>query len=635
MTNGKETIEFKTEVNQILDLMIHSLYSHKEIFLRELISNSSDAIDKVKFESITNDKLLEKTGGEFKIKIIPNKDKNTLTIIDNGIGMNHDEIISNIGTIAKSGTKEFTEKIKNSKDTEQTELIGQFGVGFYSAFMVASKVEVITRKAGEDKAHRWISEGKGNFTLEEAEKETSGTDVVLHIKEEEKEFLNTWRIKEIVKKHSDFISHPIVMDIERSKIGEDKKEEKVIEEETLNSQKALWLKKKNEIKEEEYDDFYKHLTHNFESPLFHIHQHLEGTMEFKSLLYIPKKVMTDLYNPEAKYGVNLYIKRVFIMDNCEALLPSYLRFVKGVIDSSDLPLNISRQNIQEHPLLDKIKSHITKKVLSSLSDLKEKEPEKYLEFYKAFGKVLKEGLHADFTNREALQELLLFESTSTKNGEFVSLKEYFERMPKSQEAIYFITGESRQIVENSPVLEAFKKKGYEVLFLLDPIDEWIIPSIYEYNKKSLKSIAKGDIKFEETEDEKKKIEKETKDFSSLIELIKMSLNDDVKEVKISKRLVDSPCCLVMDEQGVSSRMEKILSSMNQNIPKVKPTLEINVDHPILKKMKKVFKDSPKSKKLEDYSKLLYNQALLAEGEEVKDVSFFLKKMNELMVEGLE
>ena len=653
MATKKETLQFKTEVNQLLDLMIHSLYSHKEIFLRELISNSSDAVDKLRFDSVTNEKLLEKVEGDFKIKIIPDKKKNTLTIQDNGIGMNHDELIDNIGTIAKSGTKEFFEKLKKVKDSEVEGLIGQFGVGFYSAFMVADKIVVNTQKAGEKKAFCWESEGKGTFSLEETKKNTTGTEIILFLKKDETNFLEEWKIRELVKKYSDFIPYPIVMDVEKEeevaesedkkdakdkKDTKDKKEtkkKKVITEEKLNSEKALWTKNKSEIKEEEYHEFYKYLTNDTEKPLLFIHQQLEGLTELKLLVYIPQKANFDLYHPDLKYGINLYVKRVFIMDNCEELIPQYLRFVKGVVDSSDLPLNVSREILQSSPRLSKIKKTLTKKVLKTLSDLKEKDNEKYLTFYKAFGKVLKEGTQSDFENKEILQDLLLFESTMTKPGELISLKEYTKRMASDQKAIYFITGESRDKVENSPHLELFKKKGYEVLFLTDPIDEWVSLSIFEYDKKPFQSILKDKLEVEENkEEQKKEEEKKEKKFSDFLILVKETLKDEIKEVTISKRLVDSPACIVSDSQGMSSNMERILNSMNKEVPKARKIFEINIDHPVFKKLTKQFKTSPKSSDITDYIKVLYDQALLAEGSEVKDRSFLVKKITELMEKGL-
>jgi molecular chaperone HtpG len=632
----KETLKFKTEVNQLLNLMIHSLYSNKEIFLRELISNSSDALDKLRFQSLTNEELLKNTGGDFKIKIIPNKANNTLTIQDNGIGLSHDEIVENIGTIAKSGTKAFMEQIKKAKD--ETELIGQFGVGFYSAFMVANKIELHTRKAGEEKGYKWISEAKEEFTLEESKKENSGTDIILYLKSDMKEFCEESKLKELVKKYSDFIEHPVVMDIEKEEKIKDKegkdtdKTEKIINEEILNSQKAIWTRSKSEIKEEEYHDFYKHITHDFENPLLHLHQHFEGTLEFKTLLYIPQKAPFDLFQPESKYGLNLYIKRVFISNDCEALLPQYLRFVKGVVDSSDLPLNVSREILQDNPLLHKIKKNVVKKILSSLISLKEKDFEKYLKFYKAFGKVLKEGLHFDHDNKESLLKLVLFESSKTKADEYRSLENYVKDMPKDQKEIYYISGENRSIAENSPKLEAFLKKGYEVLFLIDPIDEWVTPHMQEFEGKKIISVANADISEEKTEEEKKSTEKKEKGFASLFDFIKETLKEDIKEVKASSRLTDSPVCLASD--AMSSQMERMMQQMNPNMPKAQKTLEVNVDHSILKNMKKIFSQDPKNKELVNYSKLLLDQALLSEGMEVKDRKFFLEQMNNLMKKGL-
>ncbi|MBT4936520.1 molecular chaperone HtpG, partial [Candidatus Peregrinibacteria bacterium] len=538
--------------------------------------------------------------------------------------------------IAKSGTKAFMEQIKKAKD--ETELIGQFGVGFYSAFMVANKIELHTRKAGEEKGYKWISEAKEEFTLEESKKENSGTDIILYLKSDMKEFCEESKLKELVKKYSDFIEHPVVMDIEKEEKIKDKegkdtdKTEKIINEEILNSQKAIWTRSKSEIKEEEYHDFYKHITHDFENPLLHLHQHFEGTLEFKTLLYIPQKAPFDLFQPESKYGLNLYIKRVFISNDCEALLPQYLRFVKGVVDSSDLPLNVSREILQDNPLLHKIKKNVVKKILSSLISLKEKDFEKYLKFYKAFGKVLKEGLHFDHDNKESLLKLVLFESSKTKADEYRSLENYVKDMPKDQKEIYYISGENRSIAENSPKLEAFLKKGYEVLFLIDPIDEWVTPHMQEFEGKKIISVANADISEEKTEEEKKSTEKKEKGFASLFDFIKETLKEDIKEVKASSRLTDSPVCLASD--AMSSQMERMMQQMNPNMPKAQKTLEVNVDHSILKNMKKIFSQDPKNKELVNYSKLLLDQALLSEGMEVKDRKFFLEQMNNLMKKGL-
>jgi len=629
MQKNTKTIEFKTEVNQLLDLMIHSLYSHKEIFLRELISNAADAIDKLQFMGLTNADLLKNTGGDFKIKITSNADAKTLIIEDNGIGMNYDDLIEHLGTIAKSGSKAFLENLKKSKEADNPELIGQFGVGFYAAFMVADKIIVKTRKAGEKQAWQWESVGKGSFEITEIEKDQTGTSIELHIKDETKEYLEEFRIKSIVKKYSDFIPHPVVMDIEKE-VGEGDKKEKKIEETTLNTQKALWVRQKSEVKAEQYDDFYKQLTHDFQNPWLTYHQHAEGVLEYKMLLFIPQKAPFDLFQQNTEYGVNLYIKRVFIMHNCDKLVPRYLRFVKGVVDSSDLPLNVSREILQDNPLLQKIQKNLVHKILSELAKIKKDDYKKYVEFYKEFGAVLKEGVHFDFENKDKITELLLFESSNTKVGEYVSLEDYVKRMQKDQKNIYYITGISREMVEQSPHMEAFRKKNIEVLFLMDPIDEWIVENIKEYDKKLLQSVTKGDSLLEKSEEEKKESTQKEKEYSSLLTVIKETLKDEIKEVKMSNRLVDSPVCLVAEAQGMSSQMEKMMKSMGHDVPVQKKIMEVNLTHPVFQKMQKMYEQDAKNPELKDYANLLLDQAKLAEGTAPKDMKFFLKKMAEMM-----
>lgn len=639
---SKKTMKFKTEVSQLLDLVIHSLYSNKEIFIRELVSNSSDAIDKIRLEGLKDRAILE--GDEnFKIKINFSSDANTITISDNGIGMNYDELINNIGTIAKSGTKEFINKLKEMKekgeDKSEAELIGQFGVGFYSAFMVSDKIEITTRKAGEKEAWKWISDGKEKFSIEETEKEERGTQITLYLTSEHTEFASEWKIKDVVKKYSDYISYPVTMDVEREekpkdkdgKIIEDAEAIKTIEEETLNSQKAIWKKDKKEVTDEEYNDFYKHISHDYTEPLDKLHISVEGMLDYKALLYIPKKAPFDMYMREAKIGVSLYVKNVFIMDDCKHLLPEYLRFVKGVVDSSDLPLNVSREILQEDKLLDKIQKNLVKKILDTLAKLKKNENEKYLEFYAEFGKALKEGIYSDFTNKDKLAKLTLFESSKTEAGKYTDLEEYVKNMPEGQKDIYYITGESRQAVENSPHLEKFKKKGYEVLFFIDPIDEFITGNFTEFDGKQIKSIGKGEIEFEETEEEKKVKEEQKKTYGSLTENIKETLKDDIEEVRVSSRLIDSPACLVAKEGGMTPQMEKLMKAMNQEMPAEKRILEINPDHKLLKIMNDLYDRDKEDPKIAEYSELLFNQALLAEGSQIKDPVKFAKQVSELMV----
>jgi molecular chaperone HtpG len=629
-----EKMEFKTEVKQILDLMVHSLYSQKEIFLRELISNASDAIDKAHFESLTNKEILEGEN-DWKIKIIADKDAGTLTISDNGTGLSKDDAIKELGTIAHSGTKEFLAALKSKEVKDNPELIGQFGVGFYSTFMVADKVTVISRKAGagDKKGIKWESGADGSFTVEDVEKENKGTDVTLHLKEEEKNYLDEWEIKSTVKKYSDFIEHPVVMDVEReeeSKLDKTKKV-KVTEEETLNSMKAIWLKSKSEITEADYNDFYKHVSHDFTDPAKVLHYKAEGASEFTSLLYIPSMRPADIYYKEYKVGPTLYVKRVKIIDHCEELIPPYLRFVKGVVDSSDLPLNVSREILQNNRQIDVIKKSITKKVLDILSEMKEKEFDTYLKFYKEFSRILKEGVHMDFDRREAIGELLLFPSTKAEKDKYRSIPEYVKDMKEGQEEIYYITGSSLDETLESPYLEVLKEKDYEVLIMLEDIDD-VIMSSFEYKGKKFKSAIKGDVTLDKSEKEEK--EKAGKKYKKLLDLVKDRL-DDVKEVRLSGRLKDSACCLVGDEGEMDLQMENLLKSMGQAVPERKRILEINPTHPIFEAMNKIFKEDRKSKVLADYTDLLYNQALLLEGSKPKDSTAFAKAISRLMVENVQ
>ena len=643
---SKATKQFQTEVKQLLDLVIHSLYSNREIFLRELISNASDAIDKARFEAQSNESLLE-GNSDWKIKLIPNKENGTLTIRDNGIGMSMAEVEENIGTIAKSGTKSFVQAMKDAAAAEQPELIGQFGVGFYASFMVADKVTLTTRRAG-DAAHGtlWESAGDGSYSIEDATKADRGTEIVLHLKEEFKEYLDEWKIRSIVKKYSDFIQYPVCMDITRTETPKGVDGEEIegagtiekTEEQTLNSMKAIWARSKSEVSEEEYKEFYKHVSHDFEDPFRTIHFAAEGTSEFKALLYLPAKKPFDLFMAERKRGIQLYVKRVFITEKCDALLPDYLRFVRGVVDSSDLPLNVSREILQEDVQIKRIQKSLVNKILSTLTDLKEKEYDQYLTFWQEFGPVLKEGLHFDYANKEKLQELILFQSTRTGEGEYVSLKEYVERMPEAQKEIYYITGEDKAALEQSPLLEAFNAKGFEVLFMTDPVDEWVVQSLFEYKEKKLKAVDRGDVDLDSEEEKKekeKKQEEAKKEFGTLLDLIKTRLESKIKEVRFSNRLTDSACCLVADDFGMNANMERIMKAMNQAVPESKRVLELNPDHPILKVMAEMHKQNPDNSRLQDYSDLLYDQALLTEGTPIKDPLKFTKLVSELMVKAAQ
>jgi len=637
-----EKKEFKTEVQQLLDLVIHSLYSNKDIFLRELISNGSDAIDKLRFNALSDKKLL-KDQTDFRIKLFTDNDAKTLIIEDNGIGMTKDELEANIGTIASSGTRRFMEEIKKGNSSDNPELIGQFGVGFYSAFMVADKVTLKTRPAGSDESWTWQSSGDGSYEITEGGREKNGTEITLSLKEDCRDYIVEFRLREIIKKYSDFVEYPILMDITREEpeLDEEGKpkegaEKKVtITEETLNSMKAIWMRPKSEVKKDEYNDFYKHISHDYTDPFKTIHYSAEGTLEFKALLYLPSKAPFDMFQHEGiKHGINLYVKRVFIMDNCEALVPRYLRFVKGVVESNDLPLNVSREILQEDLIIKKIEKNVTSKIITTLKGMMKKSKEDYINFYKEFGKVIKEGIEVDPTNKDKIKDLLLYESSKTKPGEYISLKEYTERMIPDQKNIYFLTGDSRATVDNSPHLEVFKKKDVEVLFMTEPVDEFILPGFGEYSDKSLKSIAQGDIDLG-TEEEKKIAEEQKKEvtgkYKNLIKKIEESLKEDVKEVRLSNRLTDSPSCLVTDEGDINPQMERIFAAMNQPVPEVKRILEINPNHPVIEKMNKIFESDKKDSKVSDFSELLHNQALLTEGVAVKDPVRFSKLITDLMI----
>ena len=637
-----EKKEFKTEVQQLLDLVIHSLYSNKDIFLRELISNSSDAIDKLRFNALSNKELLNEQTN-FRIKLYIDNEAKTLVIEDNGIGMTKDELEANIGTIASSGTRKFMEEIKKGNSTDNPELIGQFGVGFYSAFMVADKVTMKTRPAGGNDSWTWESSGDGSYEITEGGRDEHGTEITLSLKEDCRDYIVEFRLREIIKKYSDFVEYPILMDITREEpeLDEDGNpkegaEKKVtITEETLNSMKAIWMRPKNEVKKEEYNEFYKHISHDYTDPLKTVHYSAEGTLEFKALLYLPSKAPFDMFQHEGvKHGINLYVKRVFIMDNCEALVPRYLRFVKGVVESNDLPLNVSREILQEDLVIKKIEKNVTSKILAILKDMMKKSKEDYIGFYKEFGKVIKEGVEVDPSNKDKIKDLLLFESSKTKPGEYISLKEYTDRMLPEQKNIYFLTGDSRSTIENSPHLEVFKKKDVEVLFMTEPVDEFILPGFGEYSDKSLKSIAQGDIDLG-TEEEKKIAEEQKKEvtgkYKNLIKKIEESLKDDVKEVRLSDRLTDSPSCLVTDEGDINPQMERIFAAMNQPVPEVKRILEINPDHPVIEKMNQIFETDKKDSRVTDFSELLHNQALLTEGVAVKDPVRFSKLISDLMI----
>ncbi|MES2547262.1 MAG: molecular chaperone HtpG [Pseudomonadota bacterium] len=630
-TQQAEKMEFKAEVKQLLHLMIHSLYSNKEIVLRELISNASDAADKLRFEALANGALYE-NDSELKIQIGFDKAKRTLTISDNGIGMSRDEVVANIGTIAKSGTKEFFNALTGDQ-AKDANLIGQFGVGFYSAFIIADKVTLTTRRAGSTEAVRWVSAGEGDFTLENVEKATRGTEITLHLRKDEDEFLNDWQLKSIVRKYSDHITLPIVMHKSEWKEGEDGKGGEMVttdELETVNKASALWARSKNDITPEEYNEFYKHVSHDHQDPLGYTHSRVEGKQEYISLLYIPGKAPFDLYDRERRHGIKLYVKRVFIMEDAEKLMPQYLRFVRGVIDSADLPLNVSREILQDSRDVDAIKNGSVKKVLGLLEDLAKDKAEDYAKFWTEFGRVLKEGPGEDFTNKDKIAGLLRFASTHADTDvQNVSFADYIARMKPEQEAIYFITADTFAAAQHSPHLEIFRKKGIEVLLMSDKVDEWLLGSLTEFEGKKLQSIAKGDLDLGKLEDEaekeaKAKIEEEAK---TLIERIKTALGDTVKEVRVTHRLTDSPACLVAGEHDVSANLARILKAAGQNAPDSKPVLEINPGHKLVKRLEAETAEAT----FNDLAHLVFDQALLAEGGQLNDPASFVKRMNSLLV----
>ena len=625
-TTHKEKLGFQAEVKQLLQLMIHSLYSNKEIFLRELISNASDAADKLRFEALADNTLYE-GDSELKIRVSFDKQARTVTISDNGIGMSRQEVIDNIGTIAKSGTREFFQSLTGDQ-AKDAQLIGQFGVGFYSSFIVADKVTLVTRRAGSNEAVRWESAGEGDYTLEDAEKPSRGTEITLHLREGEDEFLSDWKLKSVIRKYSDHITLPIVMKKTEWKDGE---EVPTDEDETVNKASALWARPKNDISDEEYQEFYKHVSHDFEPSLAWSHNRVEGKQEYISLLYIPSRAPFDLYDRERRHGIKLYVRRVFIMDDAEKLMPQYLRFVRGVIDSADLPLNVSREILQHSREIDAIKAGSVKKVLGLLEDMADNEPEKYAGFWKEFGRVLKEGPGEDFANREKIAGLLRFASTHSDSEEQnVSLKAYIDRMKDGQDKIYYITADSFAAAKHSPHLEIFRKKGIEVLLLSDRVDEWMLSGLNEFDGKSLQSVAKGDLDLGKLEDEsekeqQKKVEEELK---PLVERIQATLGDAVKEVRVTHRLTDSPACLVSGEHDMSGNLERLLKAAGQQTPGAKPVLEINPQHALVQRLSAETDEA----NFADWSSLLFDQALLAEGGQLEDPVSFVKRMNKLLVQ---
>ncbi|MBF0224423.1 MAG: molecular chaperone HtpG [Desulfobacterales bacterium] len=639
MENKKETYQFKTEVQQLLNLIIHSLYSNKEIFLRELISNASDALDKLKFFSQTAPDIIA-DDRDLKIRVTPDPLRKTIEVSDNGIGMTHDEVIENIGTIAKSGTMAFLQAIEQSKKENMLtpELIGQFGVGFYSAFMVATKITLITKKAGTDEAVKWESTGDGNYNIEKTTKDTRGTTIILELKEVEKEeqdFTDEWTIKNIIKTHSDFVNYPILMKVtkeedipEKEQVldqdGKPIKTRSVTKDETLNSMKAIWNKNKSEVTEEEYNEFYKHVAHDWNPPLAHIHVKLEGTTEYSAILYIPSKAPFDMFNIEKKHGIQLYCKRVFIMDNCKELIPENLRFLKGVVDAPDLNLNVSREILQQDRLVRNIRKNLVKKIYELLENM---DKEKYEKFYEEFGEVIKEGVHTDYENKDKISHLLRYRTTKSE-GKLISLKEYIANMKAEQKYIYYITGENFTSIINSPLLEQLKAKDYEVLLMTNPVDEWVVQSMNEYEGKILQSAEKGDIDVEKVDENKKN------EYNSVFELIKAQLEDKIKEVKPSTRLKDSVACLTGDSHDMSAYLEKLIKATGQKMPEVKRVLELNLGHPVIEKMKSLYDNDKNNPILKDYSKFIYELAVISEGGKIENPASFGKMAGDLMAKAL-
>ena len=644
-----QTFEFQAETKQLLDLMIHSIYSNKDIFLRELISNSSDALDKLRFESLTNVNLKD-MATDLHIRIEADTEKRTLSVIDNGIGMSKQDVIEYVGTIARSGSKEFIKLLTEKKDKEiSPELIGQFGVGLYSSFMVADKLTIVTRKAGEDTATCWESEGDGKYSIDETTRDAQGTTITLHLKPEDTDdelhdYTREWKIREIVKKYSDYVQYPVKMKIERTEIERDKdgkpkegaKEETVVTDETLNSIKAIWTRSENDVTEEEYKEFYKHISHDWNDPLSRITFKAEGLHEFRGLLYIPSKAPMDLYTRENGQGIHLYIRRIFIMNDCKELIPEYLRFVRGVVDSEDLSLNISREILQKNRQIQIIRQKVVAKVLEEFQNLKDNDSETYLKFWNEFGQVLKEGIFHDTKNRDKLLELLMMPSTQSGDS-LTTFKDYVSRMQPGQDTIYYMTGKSQQAIENSPHLEAFKEKGYEVLMLTQPVDELWVQAVFEYESMQLKSIGKGtiDLGSEEEKKEAQEKRKETeKNYRTLIDSLRASLQDHIKEVRLSSRLTSSPVCLVGEQSDMTPQMEEMLRAMGQDIPKTKRILEINPAHPIVTQLQKKVSENKKDPMLNDYAELLYGLALLAEGNQPPDQGKFSKTMADVMARAL-
>lgn len=637
-----ETLSFEAEVKQLLNLVAHSLYSNPEIFLRELISNSSDAADKLRYAALTDAALYE-NDSTLKIWVDFDKEQHTITVRDNGIGMSRAEVIENLGTIAKSGTRAFKEMLESKQAGADSQLIGQFGVGFYSTFVVADKVVVRTRRAGmqADQGVLWESDGQGQYTVKNIHYSPRGTEVVLHLKKDFDEFLDGFRLRNIITKYSDHIVLPIIMKKPETKDKnapktekeaiEEKNETVIPEDEVVNRASALWTLPKSEIKDEQYQELYKHIAHDFENPLAWTHNKLEGKLEYTSLLYLPARAPFDLWHREYQRGLKLYVKRVFIMDDAEHFMPMYLRFVKGVIDSNDLPLNISRELLQSNQIIEKIRSGCVKRVLDLLEKLAADEPETYAKFWQEFGAVIKEGPGEDFANKERIAKLLRFATTKQDDEkQTVSLSDYVARMPQDQDKIYYLTADSYLSAKNSPLLEVFRKKNVEVLLLSDRVDEWLVAHLTEFDGKKLQSVSKGKLDLDKAEDkeEQKQQEEKAQTFAEVLNQIKAALGERIKDVRLTHRLVDSPACLVFDENELSGHMQRLLKAAGQNMPESKPILELNPDHPLLLKLQKI-RDT---QKMADWAEILFSQALLAEGEQLPDPASFVKRLNQLLVQ---
>jgi molecular chaperone HtpG len=636
----KETLEFKAEVSQVLDLVISSLYSNKEIFLRELISNASDAAEKLRFESLTDEELLEEDPN-LRVRILVDKDAGTITVSDNGIGLSRQEAIDTIGSIASSGTRQFAEALMAARGEGDAEdagsgdaLIGRFGVGFYSAYIVADKVTLVSRRAGLTPEHgvRWSSDGRGSYTLETVEKPGRGTDVILHLKDDEKEFLDPWRLRTIIGKFSDHIAIPVEM--AKEDLGDEEDKDKQAKEpafEQVNKGTALWMRSKSDLSEDDYKAFYKHISHDFEEPLAWVHNRVEGTNEYTALLYLPKRAPWDLWDRDQKHGVKLYVKRVFIMDEADKLMPHWLRFVKGVVDSDDLPLNVSREILQHNRKIDTIRGANVKRVLGLLESLAKDEPEKYQAFWDEFGRVLKEGPAEDFQNRERIGGLLRFASTHNDDEtQNVALDAYIERMKEGQKDIYYITADSPAAARHSPHLEVFRKKGVEVLLLSDRVDEWLVSHLHEYKGKHLQSVTKGKLDLGDLADkeDQEKAEQAEKEHGDLLKRLKESLGERVNEVRVSTRLVDSPACIVVGEHDMSANLARVLKAVGQEAPDMKPTLEVNLDHPLVKRLEAEGNQA----KFDDLGMILFDQAQLAEGGQLDDPAAFVGRLNKLMMQ---